>query len=319
MGETGSIEVKLIEKAKGKIANALKIVPSKPANCIIELTNRCNLNCPFCLVGMQNDLLAKHGNVAHDLMSRPMGVMSPVTFAMVRQEIKAFGIKKALIHFQGEPFLNRHAPEFARQLNDDGLYVGVFTNGQAFTDKIIADIAAAEIDLIRFSVDGASEETYQQNRVGGKFSRVLENMGKVAQAHQGKKTRIEWQFLPLKNNEHEVDTARRMADNMGVHFFTKGFRETDGDLAPQNKKYRSSFKKKPCIDIYKQLGIYWNGDVVPCCYDVDGKEIMGNIHNDNLEAIWNSPKYVEFRQRVDMGREPPEKEPEICKNCLRWR
>jgi len=234
---------------------------------------------------MQNELKEKHGNVAHDLMSRPMGFMSIETFARVRKELKAFGIKKAYLHFQGEPFLNRHTPEFAGQLKEDGLIVGVFTNGQAFSDKIIWKIADVQIDLVRFSVDGASEETYQQNRVGGKFSNVYENMKKMVHAHKEKKTRIEWQFLPLKNNEHEVEKARRMAKEIGVHFFTKGFRETDPELAPTNIAYRSKFLKKPCTDIYKQLGIYWNGDVVPCCYDVDGKEIMGNIHDDNLEAI----------------------------------
>lgn len=291
----------------------------KPVQVVLETTNRCNLNCPFCLVGMQNELKEKHGNVAHDLMSRPMGFMSLETFARVREELKAFGIKKAYLHFQGEPFLNKHTTEFAQQLKNDGLYVGVFTNGQAFTDSIIAEITAAEIDLIRFSVDGASEETYQQNRVGGKFSKVYENMKKVAQAHKGEKTRIEWQYLPLKNNEHEVEKARNMAKEIGVHFFTKGFRETDTKLAPQNDKYRSSFLKKPCKDIYQQLGIYWNGDVVPCCYDVDGKEVMGNVLNESLESIWNCHQYVEFRKRVDKGGKYPDREPEICKNCLRWR
>ncbi len=289
-----------------------------PTQVVIETTNRCNLNCPFCLVGMQNELKGKYGNVAHDLMTRPMGKMTPGTFSRVREELKSFGINKAYLHFQGEPFLNKHTPQFAKQLKDDGLTVGIFTNGQAFSERTIAEIAAAEIDLIRFSVDGASEETYQQNRVGGKFSKVYENMKKVAQAHKGKRTRIEWQLLPLRNNEHEVEKARKMAEDIGVHFFTKGFRETDPQLAPENPMYRSRFLKKPCTDIYKQLGIYWNGDVVPCCYDVDGKEVMGNIHSNDLEAIWNSPKYRDFRERVDEFASHPENEPQICKSCLRW-
>jgi len=294
-------------------------IAGRPEQVLIEVTNHCNLNCPFCLVGMQNDLLAEHGNVAHDLMSRKMGIMSPETFAVVRRKLTAFGIKRAFMHFQGEPFLNKHVSEFANQLKADGLYVGIFTNGQVFTNKIIAEITEAEIDLIRFSVDGASEETYQQNRVGGLFAKAYQNMKLMAEAHQGKNTRIEWQFLPLKNNEHEVEKARAMADEIGVHFFTKGFRETDSDLAPKDPRYRSSFLKKPCTDPYRQIGIYWNGDVVPCCYDVDGKEVMGNLLNENLESIWNSSRYVEFRKMVDEVKRSPEKEPEICKTCLRWK
>jgi radical SAM protein with 4Fe4S-binding SPASM domain len=271
------------------------------------------------MVGMQNELQKKHGSSAHNLMTRPMGKMSKEVFLRIREEIDSFGINKAYLHFQGEPFLNQLTPLFASQLKEDGLYVGVFTNGQAFTDNLIKEIAKKEINLIRFSVDGASEETYRENRVGGKFINVFENMKKVVDAHQGKKTRIEWQFLPLKNNEHEVEKARKMAHEIGIHFFTKGFRETDPDLAPQNQKYKSKFLQKPCKDIYKQIGFYWNGDVVPCCYDVDGKEIMGNIMESHLEEIWNNQKYIEFRKKVEKYNSYPETEPGICKTCLRWR
>lgn len=300
-----------------------KVIPKptggKPSQVIIETTNRCNLNCPFCLVGMQNNLMDGHGNVAHDLMTREMGVMSPETFKRVKTQLRYFGIKSALLHFQGEPFLNKHTPGFASQLKNDGLYVGVFTNGQAFSDKTIKEIAEAEIDLIRFSVDGATEDTYRQNRVGGKFENVYANMKKLVEAHNDKKTRIEWQFLPLRNNEHEVEKARGLADEIGVHFFLKGYRVTDPKLAPTNKKLLSRFLKKPCTDIYQQLGIYWNGDVVPCCYDVDGHDIMGNILNDDLQSIWQNKKYTEFRRRVAKALPSSSDEPAICKSCLRWK
>jgi radical SAM protein with 4Fe4S-binding SPASM domain len=304
----------LLQRFKSKVLSQ-----NKPKRIVLETTNRCNLNCPFCLVGMQNELLEKHGNTAHDLLSRGMGTMSEETFEKVRHQLKPFGIEAVYLHFQGEPFLNKLTPDFARRLKKDGMYVGVFTNGQAFNEKIIEGIAAAEIDLIRFSVDGASESTYQKNRVGGKFSVVYENMRNVALAHRGLSTRIEWQYLPLKNNEHEVELAREMASEIGVHFFTKGFRETDPELAPSDPKYRSSFNPKPCTDIYKQLGIYWNGDVVPCCYDVDGKAVMGNVVTQRLDDIWNSPKYRKFRQCVDEAPKRPESEPDICLSCLRWR
>ena len=110
-----------------------------------------------------------------------------------------------------------------------------------------------------------------------------------------------------------------MAKEIGTHFFTKGFRETDPELAPSDPKRRSQFLPKPCTDIYKQLGIYWNGDVVPCCYDVDAKEVMGNILKSDLETIWNSSKYQDFRKRVGEFQRCREREPQICRTCLRWR
>ncbi len=291
----------------------------KPSQVILETTNVCNLNCPYCMVGMQNELVSKHGNAAHDLMSRHIGFMSKETFNVVRQELNKFGIRKVYLHFQGEPFLNKFTPEFASALKKDNFEVGIFTNGQAFNEKNIEELAMAKIDLIRFSVDGATAETYQQNRVGGKFEKVYENMKKVALAHKGKKTRIEWQFLALQNNEHEIEKAESMAMELGIKFFVKGFRVTDPDLAPLNDLYKSKFMIKPCTDIYHQVGIYWNGDVVPCCYDVDGKKIMGNLLKSSLTEIWNSKKYASFREGVNGYAKSPDSEPTLCNNCLRWK
>ncbi len=294
-------------------------VLKKPTQVVIETTNYCNLNCPYCMVGLQNELVSKYGNTAHNLMSRQQGFMSEETFGIVLKNIKEFGIEKAYLHFQGEPFLNKLTPGFAKILKGEGFEVGIFTNGLAFNDENISEIAEAEIDLIRFSIDGASENTYSQNRVGGNFNKVIENMKKVAQAHRGKKTRIEWQFLALRNNEGEIETARGMAREIGVNFFVKGYRVTDESLAPLSDKYRAKWLAKPCKDIYHQLGIYWNGDVVPCCYDTDGREIMGNVTRESLAGIWKNAKYAVFRERVDNYLADPSDEPEICKNCLRWK
>ncbi len=296
-----------------------RLLKTPPRQVVIETTNRCNLNCPYCMVGMQNELVSKYGLASHSLMSRPRGVMGEEVFYVVLDNLKKFGIRKVYLHFQGEPFLNPLTPKFAKILKQNKFEVGIFTNGMVFSGTSIREIADAEIDLIRFSVDGASEETYQKNRVGGKFVTVLENMKKVVAAHKNKKTRIEWQFLALKNNEHEIEKARQMAKEIGVYFFVKGFRQTDLEMVPDNPKYRAQFHKKPCTDVYHQLGIYWNGDVVPCCYDVDAKEVMGNLMRRDLVSIWNSGKYKDFRKRVDKFKSDPLAEPSICKNCLRWR
>ena len=34
----------------------------------------------------------------------------------------------------------------------------------------------------------------------------------------------------------------------------------------------------PCTAPYDEVVILWNGDVVACCYDYDGSNVIGNIH-----------------------------------------
>ena len=293
-------------------------VVKRPTRALLEPTNSCNLNCPFCLVGQQNKLLPMYGNAAHHLQSRPMGMLSETTFDRTRQQLKAFGIRDVLFYFQGEPLLHREFVRFASVLKRDGFWVGMFTNGLPFTDRNMRPLIATDIDLIRFSVDGATQETYGVNRVGGRFDRVYDNMRELTAAARGTRTRVEWQFIALRNNEHEIPMAERMARDIGINFVIKGYRVTDPKLAPENPRYHSPLLEKPCTDIYLQLVICWNGDVVPCCYDIEGEEVMGNINDESLSRIWNSPKYRDFRRRVDESRIHPEREPEICKNCLRW-
>jgi len=308
--------MKIVTKLRNEFRQKILKLPTQV---VLEPTNRCNLNCPYCMVGVHTKLVAEHGSAAHEYMHRPQGCMDEETFFAVMRHLKQFGILKVYLHFQGEPFLNPLLPRFARILKSNRFNVGVFTNGMALHGKNIQEIADAEVDLIRFSVDGATNVSYAQNRVGGNFERVFENMRLTALAHRGKATRIEWQFLALRNNEHEIEQAQALAQKIGVHFFVKGFRDTDTELNPRNARFQAQFLKKPCKDIYRQLGIYWNGDVVPCCYDTDASEVMGNVVKNSLMDIWNSPKYREFRSRVDNALTRPQAEPDICKACLRWR
>ena len=49
-----------------------------------------------------------------------------------------------------------------------------------------------------------------------------------------------------------------------------------------------------------------------------GKEIMGNIRDNTIEEIWNGPRYKEFRTRLLESVTNVDKEPELCKSCLKW-
>jgi radical SAM protein with 4Fe4S-binding SPASM domain len=156
--------------------------------------------------------------------------------------------------------------------------------------------------------------------VGGRFEKVYQNMVEMVRIAREEKSKIElmWQFIALSNNEHEIEDARKMAKQIGIPIYIKTFAESIPGLSPKNPEYRRGLQDKPCTDIYRAVYVYWNGDVVPCCYDVDGKEIMGNIAENTLEAIWNSEKYISFRKQVDEAVSHPEKESYLCWNCQRW-
>lgn len=285
-----------------------------PKMLVVELTNRCNLNCPFCLAGLQNQLRAAE----HNLLPRGFGFIDFRLYEKIVKDAAEFGIKKMQLHFQGESLLHKQFPDMVALAKQYGMWTQVFTNGLLLTEKYINRIIQSGLDIMRFSVDGASKETYELNRIGGNFNRVLKNMKLMAEHARETGTQVEWQFIVMSNNEHELHKARELANEIGIPFIIKTFAESVPELVPCNPKYQRNLQPKPCTDIYRTIAAFWNGDVVPCCYDLEGKEIMGNLKEQTLSEIWSNPKYTAFRYSVDNAQRDPEREPELCKSCLKW-
>ena len=106
---------------------------------------------------------------------------------------------------------------------------------------------------------------------------------------------VMWQFIAMRNNEHQIELAEKMAKQIGIDFFVKTFAESVPDLVPSRPEYRRELNIKPCLDIYRNMFCYWNGDVVPCCFDQQGKEVMGNLVENTIEEIWNGSKMSNLR------------------------
>jgi len=69
--------------------------------------------------------------------------------------------------------------------------------------------------------------------------------------------------------------------------------------------------KQPCYYPFYKLFVDWNGDVLCCSNDWLRKRIMGNVHSEPLDAIWDKPEYHQFRKRLlhsDRTQEP-------CRGC----
>jgi len=61
--------------------------------------------------------------------------------------------------------------------------------------------------------------------------------------------------------------------------------------------------------------IHWNGDFSICCDDWDRKAVLGNVNNQSIHDIWNSPKLKEFRKLHLSGQCD---RIALCKNCNVW-
>jgi radical SAM protein with 4Fe4S-binding SPASM domain len=53
-----------------------------------------------------------------------------------------------------------------------------------------------------------------------------------------------------------------------------------------------------CFYPWTSLNVTWNGDVVTCCRDLDGKYNLGNILQSSIGEVWNGQKYLHLRDVI---------------------
>ena len=59
--------------------------------------------------------------------------------------------------------------------------------------------------------------------------------------------------------------------------------------------YFDAAAPKYCVPLFETFTILSNGNVVPCCFDLKGELVLGNIYKESIFDIWNNEKYSEIR------------------------
>jgi radical SAM protein with 4Fe4S-binding SPASM domain len=155
--------------------------------------------------------------------------------------------------------------------------------------------------------------------VRGQLDRVLANLRETIHRRNesGSPLRIEVGFILMKHNEHEVDAFRELVLGLGadeaavidpcVRTIEQGKQFLPLDRAhwiyDEQSFARGVLRPKVLPDnvcpwIYYSIAVHVNGNVVPCCRDPRGEEVMGNLLAQDLDEIWNGPKFVALRERI---------------------
>ncbi len=194
---------------KCQYQNRHEYLISSPYGLIVDPSNGCPLHCPGCL----------HNNLFRQKMSSdwPSGLLEPKIF---QDYIEKYGPYSATILFYnwGEPLLNKHTPDFIRLAK--GYLAETSLSSNLSTQFDAEALVLSGVDYMILSVDGATKETYEQYRQGGQFDLVVDNMRRLVAAkkkHNLLTPHLSWQFLMFEHNKHEIETVKRMADEIGVN------------------------------------------------------------------------------------------------------
>jgi radical SAM protein with 4Fe4S-binding SPASM domain len=283
----------------------------------IEPTTSCNLRCPQCPSGLRQ-------------FTRPTGMLDPEMFRKFVSQIKTH-VHSLTFYFQGEPYLNPDFLKMVKVASDNNLYTITSTNAHYLNDEVSKQTIQSGLDEIIISIDGTSQEVYEQYRVGGQLDKVLagaQNIIKWKKELKSRKPYVVFQFVAFRSNEHQVAGIKQLGKVMGadsVRVKTAQIYdfENSQDMIPQNQslsryKKNSSGKweiKNPLLDqcwrMWQACVITWDGKIVPCCFDKDAKYQLGDLKTHTFKEIWFSNAYHQFRKSILKSR----KEIDICTNC----
>lgn len=289
-----------------------------PVSISFEPTTSCNLRCPECPSGLRE-------------FTRPTGMLQKNFFQETIDEI-AQDILYLIFYFQGEPYLNPQFLEMVKYANQKGIYTATSTNAHYLNDENARKTVESGLDRLIISIDGTTQDVYQQYRVGGNLDKVIEgakNIIKWKRELNSKTPFVFFQFLVVKPNEHQIADIKALGKEIGVdqvRFKTAqvyNYQEDPNNLIPTNNKY-SRYKKDAsgkmkvksglknyCWKLWHANVITWDGLVVPCCFDKDAMHQLGNLKSQSFKEIWKNSNYHQFRKELLNSR----KNIDICSNC----
>lgn len=290
-------------------------VPVLPTFLDSEPTNHCNQKCPGCATG-------------DGTLSRPVGMMKIDTFDKILEDLGG-SLNFTDLYCMGEPFLSKNIYRFITQARERGIYANIDTNGILIDAEKLLDTG---LDLVNFHISGTTQDIHEAYRRGGDLVNILDNVRKLVAARAARgdhRTRIRMGMIVFKQNEHQIDDFFALAKEINVDesYLIEGsipnsnldamgpMLTTIEDLQvyePEklSKGILQRTNRSKCSWPWHGTSISWNGDVHPCCHDYYDSHKLGNIHEEEFEAIWNGEKAKEFRQRLLDADDIP-----MCRQC----
>jgi radical SAM family protein/iron-sulfur cluster protein len=183
-----------------------------PSRMYIECTAACNISCDQACCAPETGITR----------TRQAGMLD---FELFRRVVDETGASLVRIDFfnYGEAFLHKRAVEMCEYIKSHfpHVYLYTSTNGLALSDEQARRLVRSGIDEVTFSIDGASQSTYEQYRHRGNFARAIGTL--AAMVDEKRRARcdlpfLNWRYILFRWNDsdEEMDRARQLAADIGV-------------------------------------------------------------------------------------------------------
>ena len=263
----------------------------------IEITNKCNLSCSFCL----ND-------------SREKQEMDLVQFEEILKKINKY-TDYIYLHVKGEPLIHSNLDQILALTNKYNKYVNITTNGVFFKEKVKILKKYTNIRQINISL-------HSENKKDNYIEDILESVDELNDIF------IVYRFWTLKDNkldEKMLIYLKKIKNKYNLSekkykmiLYDSNIKIKDNIYVDKDKEFtwpdinNKYFKEEGfCYGLKNQIGILVDGTVIICCLDSFGLTKIGNIFEDSLENILRG----EIVNKILKGFNDRKVYLDMCKHC----
>ena len=248
----------------------------------LEITNICNLSCPFCRIDFR-----KKEYMTFDKAKAYIDECAPYTDSFY-------------LHIKGEPLLHPNLNLIFDYLESKNIKTKLTTNGyylDLMGDEILKHQNIKHINI------SLQSYIYLPNDEKNAY---LANLWAFLK-------KITFQYVYLRNwiGSKEIEDILKkwfnlnyLSDNQILKDHIIYSTQTEFTWPNDEKSLKND---GPCLGGKRQLGVMVNGDVVLCCLDDEAKTKIGNLNKDSLKNILNSELYQKSINEMPYF--------DLCKKC----
>ena len=263
----------------------------------LEISNICNLRCGFC-PGTR----------------RKPKAMTKEEFSTLLPKLRSW-TNYLYFHLMGEPLCHPELETFLALAGQEGFQVILTTNGTMLEQK--QDILRNAPALHKVNI---SLHAFEANTISMPFEEYLRQCFSFGQAVEGKILTVYRLWNDGGAQEKNSQSLKAMEDyfpgpwireRRGTRIGNRVYLEYGEKFDWPDLSAQDSGDRVFCYGLRDQIGILCDGTVVPCCLDHEGGLALGNLFQDSLERILETPRakaiYTGFGNRK--AAEP------LCRKC----